>query len=76
VVLQLAFIKRGLMEVKKNLDLPDNISKLNAGDKIQVDCKFTINDLPPGMYKIGICSVTGILYDTYNSNFREARVND
>lgn len=71
VVFQIAFIKNGSMEVKKNLGLPDNISELNVGDTISVDCHFNINELPPGTYKLAICSEAGILYDTYNSKFRE-----
>jgi hypothetical protein len=76
VVFQIAFIKNGNMEIKKNLELPDNISKMNVGDTISVDCKFTIETLPKGIYKVSICSETGILYDTYNSKFKEARIND
>src|SRR5450759_1861208 len=60
VVFQIAFIKNGYMEVKKNLELPDSITKLNVGDIISVDCKFTIEDLPAGKYKLAICSETGI----------------
>jgi len=74
VVFQIAFIKNGYMEVKKNLELPDSITKLNVGDIISVDCKFTIEDLPAGKYKLAICSETGILYDTYNSKFKDARI--
>ena len=40
------------MEVKKNLELPGNISELNVGDTISVDCQFTLEDLPPGVYKM------------------------
>lgn len=76
VVFLIAFIKNGNIEVKKNLLFPDNISKLNVGDTISVDCQFTIKDLPPGKYKLAICSETGILYDTYSSQFREARINE
>lgn len=76
VVFQIAFIKNGNMEVKKNLELPDSISKLNVGDTISVDCRFTIEDLATGNYKLAICSETGILYDTYNSKFKKVRVNE
>jgi hypothetical protein len=76
VVFQIAFIKNGNMMVKKNLELPDNVTKLNVGDTISVDCKFTIEDLPQGIYKLAICSETGILYDTYNSKFKEAKINE
>jgi hypothetical protein len=31
VVFQIAFIKNGNMMVKKNLELPDNVTKLNVG---------------------------------------------
>jgi hypothetical protein len=76
VVFQIAFIKNGNMEVKKNIELPGNVSHLNAGDTISVDCKFTIEELLPGKYKLAICSVTGILYDTYNSKIKEAKINE
>jgi hypothetical protein len=76
VVFQIAFIKNGIMEVKKNLELPENISVLNIGDTIAVDCKFTLKDLPPGSYHFAICSETGILYDTFNSKFSIARIED
>jgi hypothetical protein len=76
VVFQIAFVKNNYMEVKKNLELPDNISSLSAGDTITVNCKFSIEDLLPGVYKMAICSETGILYDTYNSKFKEARINE
>ena len=76
VVFQIAFMKNGKMEVKKNLELPGNISQLNVGDTISVDCSFTLEDLPQGIYKVGICTETGILYDTFNSKLKEARIND
>jgi hypothetical protein len=76
VVFQIAFIKNGNMEFKKDLVIPDSISKLNAGDTISVDCRFTIEELAPGEYKMAICSECGILYDTYNSKFREAKINE
>jgi hypothetical protein len=76
VVFQIAFIKNGKMVVKKNLELPYNVTKLNVGDTISVGCKFTIEDLQPGIYKFAICSETGILYDTYNSKFKEAKINE
>jgi hypothetical protein len=64
------------MAVKKNLELPGNISVLSPGDTIAVDCKFTLKDLPSGIYNFGICSETGILYDTFNSKLIEARIKD
>jgi Dolichyl-phosphate-mannose-protein mannosyltransferase len=76
VVFQVAFLRNGIMEVKRNLELPDSVSKLNVGDTISVDCKFTINNLPPGVYKIAICSETGILYDTFNSRFVDAKISE
>jgi hypothetical protein len=75
VVFQIAFFRNGNMEVKKNLELPDSISGMNIGDTLSADCKFTLKDLPPGGYKIVICNETGLLYDTFNSRFREAIVN-
>jgi hypothetical protein len=76
VVLQLAFIEKGVIENKMNLQLPENLSVINPGDTISVDGHFTIEDLPAGVYRLGICSETGILYDTYNSTFKKAVVTD
>ena len=76
VVFQIGFIKNGKMEVKKNLYLPVSITQINVGDTISVDCQFTLEDLPAGVYKFGICSETGALYDVFNSKFSGARIND
>jgi hypothetical protein len=76
VVFQLAFIKNGYMEVKKNLDIPGDISGMNSGDTLKVDCSFSLEDLLPGDYKIAICTETGILYDTYSSKFVPAKVSE
>jgi len=76
VVFQVAFLKNGVMEVKKNLELPANITGMNAGDTISVNCRFTLRDLASGTYKMAIYTETGILYDTYSSKFREAIVNE
>jgi hypothetical protein len=76
VVFQIAFLTNGYMEVKKNLELPENISLLNVGDTISVDFKFTLEDLPAGVYKLAICSETGVLYDTYNSKFKDVIINE
>jgi len=72
VVFQIGFLKDGNMQVKKNLDLPLNIEFLNPGDTISVDCRFTLEDLAEGKYKTAICSETGILYDTFNSQLKDA----
>jgi len=76
VVFQLAFAQNGVLQFKKNLELPDHISSLLAGDTISVDCRFRVDDLPAGDYKLAICSVTGILYDVYNSRFRDVKITD
>jgi hypothetical protein len=76
VLFQVAFMKNGNMEVKKNLKLPDNITGMNIGDTLSVDCRFTLEDLPAGIYKVGICTETGLLYETFNSRFKDAKVND
>ena len=76
VVFQIAFIKNGYREVKKNLELPDSIKSINMGDTISVDCQFTLEDLSRGLYKLAICSETGILYDIYNSKFRDVKINE
>jgi hypothetical protein len=76
VVFEIAFFKKGILEFKKNLDLPAEISELKVGETISVDCRFTLKDLPPGSYKMAICSETGMLYIASNSRFREARITD
>lgn len=76
VVFQLAFIKNGYMEVKKNLEIPGDITELKSGDTLKVACSFSLEDLLPGDYKIAVCSETGILYDTYNSRFVLAKVSE
>ena len=76
VVFQLAFIRDGYMEIKKNIELPEEFAVLNPGDTIRTRYRFTLEDLPPGKYKIAVCSETGLLYDTYNSKFREAIVTE
>lgn len=72
VAFRLAFIKDGSVEVMKDLTLPDNISILSPGDSFSSDYHFTLEDLPPGKYKIAVSTQTGILYDTFNSNFSNA----
>jgi hypothetical protein len=76
VVFQIVFLKNGYRELKENLDLPADISELGVGETLSVDCKFTLVDLPPGEYRIAICSEAGFLYDVYNSRFRNAKVKD
>jgi hypothetical protein len=76
VVFEIAFFKMGILESTKNLDLPAEISELKVGETISVDCRFTLEDLMPGNYKMAICSETGILYIASNSRFRKARITD
>ena len=73
---QLAFIKNGSLEVKKNIEIPLNMSVLNPGDTISTDYHFTIEELPAGNYKLAICSETGMLYDTYNSKFKDVIIRE
>jgi hypothetical protein len=75
VAFQLAFINKGYMETRI-LKLPDTISKLIPGDTIRVDCHFSLDNLPAGRYRLVVCSETGILYNTYSSNFSEAVISD
>ena len=74
VVFQIDFLKNGIRETKKNLQFPADISLINVGDSISVDCQFTLEDLQPGNYRFAICSETGFLYDTYNSKFKNVQV--
>ena len=76
VVFQLVFLNNGSLELKKNIELTQDISILQPGDTIQADYRFTLSELHTGKYKIAICSETGILYDTYNSNFKDIIVTE
>lgn len=76
IVFQISFIKNYYIVFKKNLNLPENVTKLEPGDTVSVDCKFTIENLPDNKYKFGISSETGILFDTFNSKFKEARIKE
>jgi hypothetical protein len=74
VIFQLAFIRNGQMEFKKNIELPENFSFPSPGDTITAVCRFTIEDMPEGDYRVAVCSEAGFLYVTYNSEFKRARV--
>jgi len=76
VVFQVAFIKNGKIEVSKDIELPENISQLNSSDTISVDCKFSLDELPAGVYSIAVISLTGVLYETYSSEFRKAKIEE
>jgi hypothetical protein len=76
VVFQIGFFKNGRLEFNKNLPLPESILAIASGDTIAVDCNFTLEDVPPGKYKIAICSESGVQYITNNSAFREAMVTE
>jgi hypothetical protein len=73
---QIAFVKNGSMESRLNLELPDDIVSINVGDTISADCTFTLGELPTGRYKLAICSQAGIIYDVYNSRFRDVKITD
>ncbi len=75
VVFQAAFLRNdGNMELKKNLEFPQEFSFPDPGDTISVSSKFRIDELPEGEYKFVICSETGILYDTFNSRITKVTV--
>lgn len=76
VIFQVAFIKNGIMDYNFNLQLPDSIKTIGVGETISVDCQFTPEEIPEGVYKLAICSETGILYVTYNSQFKDVTVTD
>jgi hypothetical protein len=75
VVFQIGFFKNGKREERWNLQLPDTVSQLIPGNTITLDCKFDLGELSDTSYRIVICSETGVLYDTFNSRFREATIN-
>lgn len=72
VVFQIGFFRNGQREERWNLRLPDSVSQLNPGDTITVDCQFNLGELSETDYRIVICSEAGVLYDTFNSQFRNA----
>jgi hypothetical protein len=74
IVFQINFFRNGKREERWNLQLPDSISKINPGDTISVDCRFSLGELSDTTYKIVICSEVGVLYDAFNSRFREATI--
>jgi hypothetical protein len=76
VAFRIAFIKNGNIEVTRDIDLPENISQLNTRDTISVDCKFSLEDLPSGVYSMAIVTQSGILYDNYSSEFRKVKINE
>jgi hypothetical protein len=72
VAFEIVFLKKGQIELRKRIDLPDTLTGLNPGDTVSAGCNFSINELPEGKYKIAIGSATGILYDAFNSSFKKA----
>jgi hypothetical protein len=76
VVFQIAFSKKGILEYDKRIDLPENIKVLNIGDTLTFDCSFTLEGIPAGKYKFAIYSETGILYNTYNSRFKDVIISE
>ena len=74
VVFQIGFFRDGKREERWNIQLPDSVSQLIPGDTITVDCQFNLGELSDTSYKIVICSETGVLYDTFNSRFRDATI--
>jgi hypothetical protein len=76
VVFQIAFIKKGILKYDKRIDLPENIKVLNIGDTLTFDCSFTLEDIPAGKYKLAIYSETGMLYNTYNSRFKDVIISE
>ena len=76
VSFQIGFFRNGLREERWFLRLPPSVSVLNPGDTVTVECQFDLGELAATDYKIVICSETGVLYDTFNSPFREATISD
>jgi hypothetical protein len=75
VVFQAAFYRYdGYLELKKNLEFPQEFSFPDPGDTIRVSAKFRLDELPEGKYRFVICSETGILYDTFSSRFSKTTV--
>ena len=74
IVFQINFFRNGQREERWNLQLPDSISKINPGDTISVDCQFSLGELSDTAYRIVICSEVGVLYDAFNSQFRNANI--
>jgi hypothetical protein len=76
VSFQIGFFRNGIREERWFLRLPGSVSEINPGDTITVECQFDLGELSTTDYKIVICSETGVLYDTFNSRFREATVTE
>ena len=74
VVFQLAFVKDGILQETRELPLPTELTTLAPGDTISFSQKISVNGIPEGEYSITIDVVPGILYDTYNSDFRKAMI--
>lgn len=74
IVFQIDFFRNGKREERWNLQLPDSVNNINPGDTISLDCKFSLGELSDTTYKIVICSEVGVLYDAFNSRFREATI--
>ena len=76
VAFQIGFFRNGIREERWFLRLPESVSRLNPGDTVTVECQFDLGELSETDYTIVICSETGILYDTFNSRFREATITE
>jgi hypothetical protein len=72
VAFQLAFLRNGILQDTRPLTIPPNKTKLAPGDTISLSGKFSVSGMEEGEYMITIDVVPGILYDTYNSEFRKA----
>lgn len=59
----------GYIEAKRNINITPMIGDLYPGDTISVSGSFGLNGIPEGSYKMVICTETGILYDTFSSEF-------
>lgn len=74
ITFSLAFLKDGILQETRVLQLPDGTGKLAPGDTLSFTGKFLVNGIPEGSYDITIDATAGILYDTYNSEFRKAEI--
>lgn len=74
IVMKIGFFMKGHLEYNSNIEFEPKLKQLNTGETIDLKASFETNDLPPGIYKMAVCSETGIFYEALNSKTSEADV--
>lgn len=73
---QACFFRDGIIMYNEFLEFSKDIRFINPGESVSIAASFTIDDVPPGDYKISVCTETGIEYITYNSKFKDVTVKE